>query len=438
MSKTILLILGASGDLTKRKLIPAISSIQKKRQLPENLVVIGSGRTPYTHEEYRKHVNTSEELSCCLFYHTGLQNIKEYIYSFGDIKNIVVFLSLPPTVYEKTIEELYNENITGENISIIIEKPFGNNHDSSLELEKNILKFYPRKSIYLIDHYIAKEPVQNVLIFRFANRIFEPIWNRFHIESIEINCSETIGIEDRARYFDESGIIRDMIQSHLLQLLTILTMETPKSASAQDITKEKIALLKKLKVKNVIRGQYRGYLDEKGVNPKSVTETYGEVEFRIESDRWHNVPIYIKTGKAMSRRGTEIGVVFKDADNPIFKKDNLKKNAIVFTVQPTSGIIVDLVNKIPGWGVELTNSNMSFCYSDKLLENMPDPYQRLLVDAINGDKSLFVGTEETAEAWRVIEPALDGNELIYYNRGEDPVETLNKDPLDFSKYINIC
>ncbi len=439
MSKTVLLILGASGDLTKRKLIPALSSIQSKKLLPQDLIVIGSGRTKYTDEEFKKHVDTTNELDCCLYYHVGVENIKEYIYKFGDIGKIVVFLSLPPGVYASSIESLYNEGITGDNVTIIIEKPFGTDLESSKVLEKNILKFYPQESIFLIDHYLAKEPVQNILIFRFANRIFEPNWNRFHVESIQINCSESIGIEDRAKYFDQSGMIRDMIQSHLLQLLTILTMETPKSSSAEDIMAEKISLLKKLKIKNVVRGQYEGYKDEKGVDPNSTTETFAEIEFRIESDRWHNVPIFITTGKALPRRGTEIGVVFRDADNPIFEDDNLKKNAIVFTVQPQSAIIVDLVNKIPGWGVSLTNSNMSFCYSDQFAANMPDAYQRLLVDAIKGDKTLFVGIEETAEAWRVIEPALNRTEdLIYYKKGENPIDILNSDPLDFTKYINIC
>lgn len=438
MSKTVLLILGASGDLTKRKLIPALTSIHTKNLMPENLIVIGSGRTPYTDEEFRTHVESTDEFCSCLYYHQGLDNIRDYIYNFGEIDKIVVFLSLPPTVYESTIENLYNEKITGENVSIIIEKPFGRDLKSAKHLEKSILKFYPPKSIFLIDHYLAKEPVQNILIFRFANKIFEPNWNRFHIESIQINCSESIGIEDRARYFDQSGMIRDMIQSHLLQLLTILTMETPKSNTSEDIEYEKVNILKRLHVVGVQRGQYIGYKDEKGVDENSTTETYAEVEFRIKSDRWHNIPIFIKTGKAMSRRGTEIAVVFRKSDNPIFKDDDLQKNAIIFTVQPQSGIFVDLVNKVPGWGATLTNTNMSFCYSDKFSQNIPDAYQRLLVDAIHGDKSLFVGVEETTEAWKVIEPALKDSELIYYERGEDPKDILNKDPIDFSKYINIC
>lgn len=436
--KTVLLILGASGDLTKRKLIPALSSIHSKKLLPEDLVVVGSGRTPYTDEDYRKHVETSEEFCDCLHYHTGLENIKEYLNSFGEIDKIVVFLSLPPTVYEKSIESLYNEGITGDNVSIIIEKPFGRDLESSRELERNILKFYPSESLFLIDHYLAKEPVQNILIFRFANRIFEPIWNREHVESIEINCSEAIGIEDRAKYFDQSGIIRDMIQSHLLQLLTILTMDSPYTHDAHDITDRKIEILKNLRVVNVSRGQYKGYRDEKGVDPNSTIETYGEVEFRIDSYRWRDVPIFIKTGKALSRRGTEIGVRFKNVKNPIFDNKTLKKNAVVFKVQPSSGIIVDLVNKIPGWGVSLTNTNMSFCYSSAFDANIPDAYQRLLVDAIKGDKSLFVGVEETAEAWRVIDQCLDKGELFIYNRGEDPISELNSDPIDFTKYLNIC
>lgn len=438
MSKTVLLILGASGDLTKRKLIPALSTIYSKNMLPEELIVIGSARTEYTTDEFRTHVNTSEEFCKCLYYYSGLKNIKEYIYSFGNITKIVVFLSLPPSTYKQTIEDLYNENLHGDNVSIIIEKPFGVDVNSALELEKNILKYYPTKSIYLIDHYLAKEPVQNILIFRFANRIFETNWNRFHIESIQINCSETIGIEDRAKYFDKSGIIRDMIQSHLMQLLTILTMETPKSNFQHDIEIEKVKLLKKLKVINFVRGQYNGYTNEKGVDSKSTTETYAEVEFRIESDRWHNIPIYIKTGKAMERQGTEIAVVFRNSDNPIFKNDKLQKNAIIFTVQPQSGIFVDLVNKVPGWGVSLTNANMSFCYSSKFSGNIPDAYQRLLVDAINSDKSLFAGVEETIEAWRVIEPALQNSDLIYYDRGKNPPDILNKNPIDFNNYSNLC
>lgn len=436
--KTVLLILGASGDLTKRKLIPALSSIHSKKLLPEDLVVIGSGRTPYSDKDYREHVNTTEEFYSCLHYHTGLDGIKEYIHSFGEVEKLVIFLSLPPTVYESTIESIYNIGLTGSNVSIIIEKPFGRDLESSRELEQNILKYYPKESIYLIDHYLAKEPVQNILIFRFANRIFEPIWNREHVESIEINCSEEIGIEDRAKYFDQSGIIRDMIQSHLLQLLTILTMDSPYTSEAHDVTDRKIEILKNLRVVNVSKGQYKGYREEKGVDPNSSIETYGEIEFRIESYRWRDVPIFIKTGKALSRRGTEIGVRFKDVHNPIFDNKELKKNAVVFKVQPSSGIVVDLVNKIPGWGVSLTNTNMSFCYSSAFDANIPDAYQRLLVDAIKGDKSLFVGIEETAEAWRVIDQSVGKGELFYYEKGSDPISELNKDPIDFTKYLNIC
>ena len=438
MGKTVLLILGASGDLTKRKLIPALSSIYEQKQLPEDLIVIGSGRTNYTTESFKDHVKTSPSLLKCLYYHTGLTGVKEYINSFGDIAKIVIFLSLPPTVYESTIKAIYDEGLTGSKISIIIEKPFGTDLESSRELEKNILKYYPKESLFLIDHYLAKEPVQNILIFRFANRIFESSWNREHIESIEINCSETLGIEDRAKYFDRSGIIRDMIQSHLLQLLTIITMDSPKSNDANDIVKEKIKILKNLEVVNVSRGQYRGYLDEKGVDSKSTTETYAEVEFRIESSRWKDVPIYIKTGKALDRSGTEIGVTFKSTSKPIFDSTKLQKNAVVFKVQPSSGIILDIVNKVPGWGVSLVNTNMSFCYSSSFENSSPDAYQRLLVDAIKGDKTLFVGIEETEEAWKVIKPALTNTPLFYYDRGEEVTDRLNKNPLDFKKYIHLC
>lgn len=438
MDKTILLILGASGDLTKRKLIPALSSIHSKNLLPQDLVVIGSGRTEYTDESYREHVGTTDEFCNCLHYHVGLRGIKNYINGFGSIAKIVVFLSLPPSVYESSIEALYKEGITGDNVSIIIEKPFGKDLESSRKLEKNILNFYPNESIFLIDHYLAKEPVQNILIFRFANRLFEPIWNREHVESIEINCSEAIGIEDRAKYFDQSGIIRDMIQSHLLQLLTILTMDSPYTSKAHDITDRKIEILKNLRVVNVSRGQYKGYRNEKGVDPQSMIETFGEIEFRIDSYRWRDVPIFIRTGKAQSRRGTEIGVRFKDVHNPIFDNKELKKNAVIFKVQPSSGIVVDLVNKIPGWGVSLTNTNMSFCYSSAFDANIPDAYQRLLVDAIKADKSLFVGIDETAEAWKVIDKSIGKGELFYYDKGTDPVSELNDDPIDFTKYLNIC
>lgn len=436
MKKNIIIIMGASGDLAKRKLIPALEAIYKKNQLPHNTVIIGTGRTDFTDDAFRDHTGISGEFSDSVFYHQGTEGLLEFSRSFGEVEKTVIFLSLPPFVFEKSVKAIYDEGF--RKVSLVIEKPFGYNTKSAEDLNKNLSKYYSEDEIYRIDHYLAKEPVQNILIFRFANRIFEPLWNNHYIESVQISSTETIGVHERAQYFDTSGIIRDMVQNHILQLLTLTTMEKPASLKPKDICKEKLKILHNLKVVDFRKMQYEGYLEEKGVNEGSNTETYAEFQLEIDLPRWKGVPIYIRTGKALKRKGSEIGIVFKRDENSPFDSEALNQNRVIIKVQPSEGIVLDLVNKVPGWQINLQNTNMSFCYNSSFKQEIPEAYQRLLIDALKGDKTLFINAQETEAAWKVLEHVLDNGEVGYYPKGEEVHTDLFDKWIDFEEYAHLC
>ncbi|MBD3315999.1 MAG: hypothetical protein GF344_09445 [Chitinivibrionales bacterium] len=270
--------------------------------------------------------------------------------------------------------------------------------------------------------------------------MFGPIWDSRYIESIQINAFERIGVEERAAYFDRSGIVRDMVQNHLMQLICLLMMEAPVSLDPADIRVQKISVLKSLNVTDVCRAQYRGYRDEKGVDSGSTTETYAELRMEVSNFRWAGTPIYIRTGKALSRKGTEIGIRLKRLPKILFNADGeVPPNQIIFKIQPAEGIILDLSSKVPGGGgVRLTGTNMVFCYRDTFSGEIPEAYQRLLLDALREDKTLFVSTEETELAWQKFGPLLDQGELTYYDRGSIPPPCLYRDWIDFEKYGHVC
>ena len=439
VKNSAIIIMGASGDLSKRKLIPALSFLKKEGRIGEGCVIVGSGRKHFTDEEFRNHVNASEELAPLLHYHSGIQGLRAYLDTLGKFETTIVFFSLPPKVYADTAAALRKEGF-GERTRIIVEKPFGYDYQSARELNVRLSENFAEENIYRIDHYLAKEAVQNILVFRFANSIFYPIWNSDYIESIQINATEELGVESRGAYFDGAGVIRDMVQNHLIQMLALLTMEAPVSLDPEDIRMQKINILKTLEVVNSVRGQYEGYRNEPMVNPESTTETYAELELRIKNFRWDGMPIYIRTGKALGRKGTEIGIRFKKLPRLLYNANgDLSPNRIIFYVQPTTGIVIDHTVKIPGTDKGITQSQLDFCLTDAfgpfLAENA---YQRLLMDALTGERTLFVSAEETELAWKVLSNVLDSGELFLYRKGEIPKSPTGIDWIDFPDYSGHC
>jgi glucose-6-phosphate 1-dehydrogenase len=436
--KSAIIILGASGDLAKRKLIPALSALREQAQISENSVIVGEGRSDFTDERFRERFDICPEFKTQLFYHRGIRGLKEYVDKMGIFDKTVVFFALPPGSYIDTVAALYQDGFR-EGVSIVIEKPFGRDFKSAENLNKALHSHYPEEQIFRSDHYLAKEAVQNILIFRFANSLFEPSWNSTYIESIQINGFEDIGVEQRAAYFDRSGIIRDMVQNHLLQMLCLTTMDPPVSLDPEDIRIQKLNILKAIEVETVSRGRYEGYLDEEGVSPNSSTETWAELKLQINNHRWAGTPVYIRTGKGLNRKGTEIGVRFRKRAHALYNPPvGTPANEIIFKVQPAEGIVLGLTGKNPGMDLELVKTDMAFCYQGTFGGPIPEAYQKLLLAALRGDKTLFVSSEETERAWKKLDPYIDTGELISYRRGEVPSSLFGDIWIDFDSYKDSC
>lgn len=432
-----IVIIGATGDLSQKKLIPALTILQQRNLLDPDVPIIGVGRTAMTHEEFRNRF-TASPLSKRLLYHQHIAGIKDFIRSIGEFQTVICFIALPPATYRDAFKELASEEF-GDRCRIVIEKPFGHDFSSAQRLNKELNSYFSEKQIYRIDHYLAKEAVQNILVFRFANVLFTPVWNNSFIESVQINAFESGGIGRRGGYFDRAGIIRDMVQNHLLQLVCLLCMQEPATLDADDIRQRKIDILKCIRVSDVCRFQYEGYRNEDAVAADSQTETFAEMRLFIDDARWAGVPIYIRTGKALTRNGTEIGLVFKPSPPVLFNRDNtLEQNKIIFKIQPAEGIIVDISSKTPGGGIQLASTTMSFCYRDHFSQQIPEAYQRLLMDVIRADKTLFVDARETELAWQCIEPVLDRGPLHTYTPGTIPKCQFGVPWIDFDRYISLC
>jgi glucose-6-phosphate 1-dehydrogenase len=438
VNKCAVIILGASGDLAKRKLVPALEALYKLKKLCEGSVIIGSGRSSFTDDAFRSRFSVDPEFEKYIYYHQYISGLKSYIYSKGTFDRIVFFMSLPPVAYGPTVRELIDEGF-GNEISVIIEKPFGYDYASSKALDNELNSYLKESQIYRIDHYLAKEAVQNIMVFRFANSLFNPVWNSSCIESIQISALEKEGIVERGAYFDGAGIIRDMIQNHLLQLLSILTMEPPVSLKADDIKAQKVSVLRTFRIEECYRYQYDGYLKEKDIQSNSTTETFAEMRLSINNFRWTGVPVYIRTGKAAHRRGTEIGIRFKKIPNILFNEEGkLTPNQIIFKIQPAEGIILDIHSKIPGTDDQITQTNMNFCYRDSFSTNIPEAYQRLLFDVLRGDHTLFVSSAETETAWKLVDGILDKGSVDVYDPGYIPQSKLGVNWIDFDKYVSFC
>jgi len=439
VSKSAIIILGASGDLANRKLIPALLTLFRQGRIDNSCMIIGSGRSEFNDSQFREKFDIPEEFAKILFYHQGIKGLKSFVESKGDFDRAVIFFALPPSVYGRTAEELFREGF-GKESAIIVEKPFGYDYTSARELNLSLNLFFSEDQIFRIDHYLAKEAVQNILVFRFANSLFEPVWNSRYIESIQINAFEEIGVGSRGPYFDKAGILRDMVQNHLSQLLSLMMMEPPVSLNSEDIRVQKINVLKSIEYEKGVFYQYSGYRDEHGVAPDSDTETYGEMMLKVNNFRWTGMPVYIRSGKALNRRGTEIGIRFKSLPKLLFNQSGtLSRNTIIFKIQPAEGIILDLSSKVPGGGdIQITDTSMRFCYRDSFAEEIPEAYQRLLLDALRRDRTLFVSAKETEISWQKIDKLLPPKITGTYRQGEVPESKLCEDWINFDSYGSVC
>lgn len=467
MQKTnnqMLVIFGASGDLTARKLIPAIYSLYKGKYLPENFVVLGTSRSGLTDGEFRKKVvqesaYLSEKIkdedadfistfADKIFYEdigdgydTNYTRLSSRI---GDLNrkyhtndNYIFYLSTPPSLYETIAKNLCDVGLTNEDEGwkrIIVEKPFGYSLQTAKELNTGLQKYFHENQIYRIDHYLGKETVQNLLVTRFANSIFEPLWNRNAIHHVEITNAETVGVEKRGGYYDTSGALRDMFQSHLLQIVSLIVMEPPINSSAEEIRNEKVKALKSLRImtdektlfENTIKGQYiastldgkkvKGYREEDGVDPNSKTETFAAVKFFVDNWRWKDVPFYVRTAKRMPTKVTEVVIHFKTPHHQIFKEQDIsnKDNKLIIRIQPDEGILIKFGVKVPGQGFKVERANLDFYYSSLADSNIMQAYERLLLDCMQGDATLYARADEVEAAWAFVDPILD-----YWENGKD-------------------
>ena len=459
MKKTIsqaLIIFGASGDLTYRKLIPAVFDLFMNGSLPEGYAVLGVSRTEFTDKQFRKKMKEGirqfayykkadeKEIDSflSLLFYLSIDTAKgeEYIHvkkKLGELDkqfnlghNYIFYLSTPPYLYPIIPKFLYGQGLTLQQKGfrrIIIEKPFGHDLSSAIELNRQLLEFFREDQIYRIDHYLGKETVQNMLVTRFANGIYEPLWNRNYIQHIEITAAESVGVENRGGYYDESGALRDMIQNHLLQVLSIVAMEPPNKITPEEIRYEKMKVFRSLRPlnkidlkKNVIRGQYteatvrgkhyKGYREETNVKTDSRTETYAAMKVFIDNWRWEGVPFYIRTGKRLPTQVSEVVIHFRPSPQRLFKTADgtiHSDNQLILRIQPDEGILLKTGMKVPGSGYEVKSVNMDFHYSDLNDHYIPGAYERLILDCMAGDNMLFMQGIAVEETWKFVQPILD-------------------------------
>ena len=451
----ILVIFGSNGDLAKRKLIPAIFQLYLDNLLPEKFALIGAGS-----QEKDEVVNRDDVKNALLefskigtaLYPEKLELFLESVYyqkvnnqteeDFGKLKkyidklskkleitqNIIYYFSIPPFLYEVVAAHLVKFGLNKEENGwkrIIVEKPFGYSYDTAIDLDKKLRSGFNEDQIYRIDHYLGKETVQNIMVTRFSNGFFEPIWNRKYVDRIEITAAEKIGVGDRGGYYDTSGAMRDMIQNHLLQVLAVVAMEPPAIFDSESIRNESVKVLQALRpikasevAENVVRGQYietqveetiqKGYRQEKGVVPSSKTETFVAMRLFIDNWRWGDVPFYIRTGKQLPDRVTEVVIHLKPAPHQLFKQRCVAQstNMIILRIHPDAGVAVDFGMKIPGAGYKVQNVNMAFHYSDLASNKISEAYERLLLDCMIGDSTLYARADAVKASWKFVDPIL--------------------------------
>lgn len=453
ISGQLLVIFGASGDLTERKLIPSIFNLFQGGHLPDSFAVLGVSRSDMDDASFRKKVALDnphipetignhghrKEFAKRLFYfdlesyeedYAGLkERIGELDTSRKTGGNIMFYLSVPPRIYETIASRLHGKGLASEEVGsrrLIVEKPFGYDLESARKLNTGLQQYFGEPQIFRIDHYLGKETVQNLLVTRFSNSIFEPLWNRNYIRHVEITNAESVGVGKRGGYYDSAGALRDMFQNHLLQIISLVVMEPPIGPGAEAIRNEKVKALKSLRImkddetlfRHTIRGQYLagqvdgetvpGYREEDGVDPESTTETYAALKFYVDNWRWAEVPFYVRTAKRMPTKVTEVVIHFKSPHHQIFRDIGMdsKDNKLIIRIQPNEGILIKFGVKVPGQGFQVERANLDFYYSDLADARIMTAYERLLLDAMQGDATLYARADEVEAAWEFVDPIL--------------------------------
>ncbi len=458
MAYTIV-IFGASGDLTSRKLVPALYELRRKNRLPPETRIVGFSRTPLGHDVWRQRLaaSTAEFLGDSFDAALWRSFAESIFYQPGDVgkpddfpplaeflsgmegpagATRVYYLSIAPQLYGPVVAQLGAAGLAHEDQSprrLVIEKPFGTDLATCHELNEQVHRVFSEHQIYRIDHYLGKETVQNILVLRFANSIFEPIWNRNHIDHVQITAAEDLTVGHRAAYYDSVGVLRDMFQNHLMQLTTLTAMEAPTRFEADTVRDEKVKVLRAVRimkpeevVTDTVRAQYRKYRDEPGVRPDSETATFAAVKLYIDNWRWQGVPFLLRSGKAMACRSTQIVIQFRQPPHMMFEggpRTPFESNRLVVQVQPGEGIHLHFQTKVPDEGMRLRMTELGFNFRDQFSGGMPEAYQRLLLDVMHGDASLFTRADEVELAWAIIDPVRRGWEspgwppLTFYEAG---------------------
>jgi glucose-6-phosphate 1-dehydrogenase len=450
----VLVIFGATGDLTKRKLVPSLMGLAKDGLLPPGFAVVGFARRPWTDQGFRaeladgvKQFGRSETTACfealadAFTFHqadfadpAGYESLKQKLDQLDKARgtggNRIFYLATPPSSYSSILQNLAATGLSKEQpgrfARVIVEKPFGRDIETARALNDQVRAAFKERQVFRIDHYLGKETVQNILALRFANGIFEPLWNEKFIDHVQITVAESIGVGSRGGYFEESGIIRDMIQNHLMQVLTLVAMEPPASLTADAVRDEKVKVLKAIRSFRpdevdaaTVRAQYtrgsfggenvNGYRDEEGVPKDSVTETYAALRLQVDNWRWARTPFYLRSGKRLPRRVTEVAIQFKQPPLSLFEGGKpMQPNVLLLRIQPDEGVALRFGAKVPGPDVRIRDVRMDFRYGTAFAGETADAYERLLLDSILGDGTLFARGDEVEEAWRIVDSIVAG------------------------------
>jgi glucose-6-phosphate 1-dehydrogenase len=457
---TTMVIFGGTGDLAHRKLLPAIYNLAHEGALPERFNLIAVSRSDIPHDDYRDMMRESiqkysrrkpddqvlDKLLGQVRYVPGTfddegvydrleDQLKEFDSEAGIEFNRLFYLSTSPAFFATIVEKLGAHGLSKHDdaeVRVVIEKPFGTRLQEALDLNRKVLSVLDESQVFRIDHYLGKETVQNVLAFRFANGMFEPIWNRNYIDYVEITAAEDLGVGSRAGYYDTSGALRDLVENHMMQLLALLCMEPPVDFTADEVRDEKVKVLHAIKPVDTsctVRARYTAgmaegqevgsYLDEEDVPADSQTETYAALRLEVDNWRWAGVPIYLRTGKRLARKVTEIAIILKPVPHLAFESAGsvgVQPNTLVLAMQPNEGVSISLAAKIPGTRMRIRPVNMEFLYGTAFLSQSPEAYERLILDAMRGDATLFTRDDEVEAQWRIIDPILEA-----WGEGEPPL-----------------